>query len=85
MEAHRCVEFTDVELAGGTKIAALVKKATTSLVEKAAVGRSCGEDGPRWAAKVGRRCHGEEERQAAALGCGGDAGQRPEPERREER
>jgi hypothetical protein len=51
METHRCVEFTGVELVGGTKLAALVEKVATSLVEKSAAGCSSGEDG--------RRCGGE--------------------------
>jgi hypothetical protein len=38
MEAHRCVNFTGVELAGGAEITALMEKATIDLVEKAAVG-----------------------------------------------
>ena len=47
MEARRCVEFTDVELAGGTELAALVEMVATGPVEKAVTGRSNGEDGPR--------------------------------------
>jgi hypothetical protein len=31
------MEFTDIELAGGAKLAALVEKAVADLVEKAAV------------------------------------------------
>jgi hypothetical protein len=52
MEAHRCVEFIDVEFAGGTELASLVEKATTGPVKKAAVGHSGGEDGSR--AREGR-------------------------------
>ena len=37
MEAHRRVEFTGVELAGGTEIAAPVEKATAGSVEKPAL------------------------------------------------
>ena len=47
MEAHRCVEFTAVELAGGTELTAPVQKAMTGLVDKVVVGCSSGEDGPR--------------------------------------
>ena len=36
MEARRSVEFTGVELTGGAEITALVEKATTSPLEKAA-------------------------------------------------
>ena len=57
------MEFTGVELATP------VKKAATSLMEKATAGRSSGEDGPRWAAMVGRRRHGEGERRTTMLGA----------------
>jgi len=55
-----------------------VEKAATGPVEKAATGRPSGEDELRWTATVGKRCHGEGERRAAALGCSGDAGWRPD-------
>jgi hypothetical protein len=48
-----------VELAGGAKLAALVEKVATSPVEKAAAGRSSGEDGLWWVATVGMRRHGK--------------------------
>jgi hypothetical protein len=38
MEAHQCVEFTDVELAGGAELTAPVKKDVASSVEKTAMG-----------------------------------------------
>ena len=38
MEARRRVKFTDVELAGGADLAALVEKATVGPMEKAVVG-----------------------------------------------
>jgi hypothetical protein len=43
MEARRCVEFTGVELTSGAELAAPMEKATTSLVEKVAVGPRAGE------------------------------------------
>ena len=43
MEARRRVEFTDVELAGGAKLAAPVEKAVAGPVEKAAAGPCVGE------------------------------------------
>jgi hypothetical protein len=50
---------TGVELAGDAKLAALVEKVATSPVEKAAAGRSSGEDGLWWVATVGMRRHGK--------------------------
>jgi hypothetical protein len=72
METRRFVEFTGVELP------ASVEKAVIGPVEKATVGCFGREDGPQWAATMGRRRHGEGERRAALLGCGGDAGCRVE-------
>jgi hypothetical protein len=79
-EAHRHVEFTGVELTGGAKLAALVEKATTGPVEKAAAGPCAGEDrGGREAhwrgrktgchALVRRRCHSAEWRRDKERGA----------------
>ena len=38
MEAHRRVKFTDVELAGGADLAALMEKVAVGPVEKAVAG-----------------------------------------------
>jgi hypothetical protein len=46
IEARQCVEFTGVELADGTELAAPVKKATAGPVEKVAAGL-CAEEA-RW-------------------------------------
>ena len=43
MKARRRVEFTDVELAGGVKLAAPVEKAVAGPVEKAAADPCAGE------------------------------------------
>jgi hypothetical protein len=67
--SRQFVEFTGVELP------APVEKNVIGPVEKATVGRS---GRPQWVAMVGRRRHGEGERRAAVLGCGGDVGRREE-------
>jgi hypothetical protein len=50
------MEFTSVELAGGTKLAASVEKATIGLIEKATAGLCTGEARDGWQARWrGRR------------------------------
>jgi hypothetical protein len=76
MEACRCVEFTDIELAGGTKLAAPVEKTVTGPVEAAAVApvEKTGRTLEKTA--VGKRRHGEGGRGQPRWVCDGDVGQR---------
>jgi hypothetical protein len=74
MEACRCVEFTDIELAGGTKLAAPVEKTMTGPVEAATVApmEKIGRTLEKTA--MGKRRHGEGERGQPRWVCDGDVG-----------